>query len=153
MTTITTFCQTVELGGLEYRVTARQVDGAKISLELAAGPRAVTMVRWEEEGVARYSREGAGELEGVEEEEVLAFLHAWCHGATAGLGQLLVARGLVQPRDALDPEALVPLVLQHWSRCAGAGALEQAAAVGDQFNQLLHHFLGFQLQVVEEEGE
>ena len=139
--TTTTFCQTVELGGLEYRVTARQVDGARVSLELAAGPRAVTMARWEEEGVARYSREGAGELEGVEEEEVLAFLHAWCHGATAGLGQLLVARGLVQPRDALDPEALVPQVL------------EQAAAVGDQFIQLLHHFLGFQLQVVEEEGE
>ena len=141
MTSTTTFCQTVELGGLEYRVTARQVDGVRVSLMLAAGPRAVTMARWEEEGVARYSREGAGELEGVEEEEVLAFLHAWCHGATAGLGQLLVARGLVQPRDALDPEALVPQVL------------ERAAAVGDQLNQLLHHFLGFQLQVVEEEGE
>ena len=118
MSSTTTFCQSVELGGLEYLVTLRQVGGERVSVELAAGPRAVTMAMWQEEG--------------VEEEALVAFIDAWRHGTSARLAQLVVARGLVDPGSGLQPEAVVPAVLDILE--------EQIAALGDHFLQLLSHF-------------
>ena len=80
MSSTTTFCLEVELGGLDDQMTW-------MSVKLAAGPRAATMAMWQEEEVTKYSIEGHGELEGAEEEELVAFFDAWYEGIDEGLEQ------------------------------------------------------------------